>query len=166
MKKNAENTTTVTVAAATAENEVEVIATTKTVNPLSALEIIKDEKVIESLPITCPGQMWRELKGCALFNKFGADVKIRAIRDTGEAYMEFTQGTRKDGTPYMKQNIVKNRRAQVMKQNAARIAEEKAREEKNAKARARRAAKKNPQIVPAPESVKETPAEVKPAAEA
>lgn len=154
MKKNIENTAA------------EELVATKTVNPLSDLQILRGEEVIDSLPITCPGQMWTLLRGCALFNKFGANVTIRAIRDNGETYMEFVQGTHKDGTPYMKQNIVKNRRAQVMKQNAARIAEEKAREEKNAKARARRAAKKNPQIVAAPESVKETPAEVKPAAEA
>lgn len=142
--KNAENTTTV--AAATAENEVEVIATTKTVNPLAALEIIKDEKVIESLPITNPCQMWRELKGCALFNKYGADVTIRAIRDNGEAYMEFTQGTRKNGTPYMKQSVVENRRAQVMKRHAAEKAAEEAeaaaKAEKEAKNAARREARK------------------------
>ena len=152
MKKNAENTN-------------EVLTTTKTVNPLTDLIIRRGDEILESLPITCPGQMWRELKGCALFNKFGADVTIQAIRDTGEVYMEFVQCTRKDGTPYMKQNIVENHRAQVMKRNAAAKKEEEEREAKNAKRREARAARKakNTQIVPAPTSVKETPAEDEPA---
>jgi len=155
-KKNTKNTTTVAPAtteapvaevAAPVENtaEVEVIATTKTVNPLAGMDIIKDGKVIDNLPITCPGQMWRELKGRALFLKYGDDVTIRAYRDNGEVYMEFVSGERKDGTKIMKQNIIANRRGQILKaqREAAKAAE----------------AAAAPQVVAAPDSVKETPAE-------
>lgn len=83
--------------------------------------------------------------------------KGRQVADNGETYMEFTQGTRKNGTTYMKQNITENRRAQVMKVQKAQKEAAAKREEKNAKARARRAAKKQ-QIVPAPATVTETPA--------
>lgn len=148
-KKNvaAETTAPVAEVATPVENtaEVEVIATTKTVNPLTGMDIIKDGKVIDNLPITCPGQMWRELKGGALFDKYGDDVTIRAYRDNGEVYMEFVRGERKDGTKIMKQNIVVNRRGQILKaqREAAKAAE----------------AENAPQVVAAPASVKETPAE-------
>ncbi len=136
MKKNAENT-----------------AKTRTVNALSELQIIRDGQVIESLPITNPCQMWSLLKGQALFAQYGADVTIKVIRDNGETYMEFVQGTRKNGTTFMKQTVTENRRAQVMKaKKAAAIARAK-KDEKNAKARARRAAKKAAQVVQEPTTV-------------
>lgn len=140
MKKNAENLTA-----------------TKTVNPLSELIVLRGEEVLASLPITNPCQMWSLLKGQALFAQYGADVTIKVLRDNGDTYMEFVQGTRKNGTTFMKQTVTENRRAQVMKvKKAAAIARAK-KDEKNAKARARRAAKKNAQIVPAPATVVETP---------
>ncbi len=149
MKKNAENT-----------------AKTRTVNPLSSLQIVRGDEILADLPITNPCQMWALLKGQALFAQYGADVTIRVLRDNGDTYMEFVQGTRKNGTTFMKQNIAENRRAQVMKVQKALKEKEAKRLEKNAKARARRLAKKNAQIVPAPATITETPVEPAAVAEA
>ncbi len=119
----------------------------KTVTELKTLAITRTNaegktEIVKLLDCKNPGQMWKALKGQALFNEYGADVTITAYKTDDTAYMSFTLETTKSGRTVMKQGVVENRRGQVLKaKKAAAIARAK-KDARNAKARARYAAKK------------------------
>lgn len=132
----------------------------KTVTTLASLEITRTTadgatETVKSLECKNPGQMWKALKGQALFTEFGADVTVTALKTDGTPYMQFTLETTKSGRKVMKQHIVETRRGQVLKAKKAAAALRAKKDARNARARERRAAKKRAVTV----EVAETPAE-------
>lgn len=119
----------------------------KTVTELKSLAITRTNaegktEIVKLLDCKNPGQMWKALKGQALFTEYGEDVTVTAFKTDDTVYMQFTLETTKSGRKVMKQGIVENRRGQVLKAKKAAAVARAKKDAKNAKARERRAAKR------------------------
>jgi len=69
---------------------------------LSKMVVLKDEKIIDTVPVTDPREMWVMMRNQAVFKKYGHDVHVRFVDTLGFIYKEFVLKTRKnDGRTFV-----------------------------------------------------------------
>lgn len=92
----------------------------KTVNALKNAQIFVDGKLVETIELKNPCQMWKNLRGWA--EKYGHGVRILVIDENDKPYKDFTAKELKNGKYYMV-NAVKetNRWAQMKVKGTAPI---------------------------------------------
>lgn len=69
---------------------------------LSKMVVLKDEKIIDTVPVTDPREMWVMMRNQAVFKKYGHDVHVRFVDSFGFIYKEFVLKTRRnDGRTFV-----------------------------------------------------------------
>lgn len=68
---------------------------------LSKMVVLKDGKIVDTVPVTDPREMWVMMKNQAVFKKYGHDVHVRFIDSFGFIYKEFILKTRRNGRTFV-----------------------------------------------------------------
>lgn len=85
----------------------------KTVNALKNAQIFVDGKLVETIELKNPCQMWKNLRGWA--EKYGHGVRILVVDANDKPYKDFTAKELKNGKYYMVNSVKETNRWAQMK---------------------------------------------------